>query len=186
MNEPKPLFSARRRYFVNREIQGRLVLGVLGAVGFSFVMVLTDYYFSFGQEAGWDPRMLEIFLKAQKLPMIQLVVFAFALAFVTIWLSHRVAGPLVNLEKSLSRLAEGDLTTRIQLRPKDKLKDIRDAFNCMVESLQKRVVADRQRARELDLSLGALADIPGLPPAAVAEVKKVREVLLSLTGEFKV
>jgi len=126
-----------------------MILGMVGAAVLSFIFVLIDYYLSFGRNAGWNLEMLEVFMVAQKLPMIQLVVFVFVLVFVTVFLSHRVAGPLVNLDNSLARVADGDLTTRLQLRPRDELKNIRDSFNRAMTSLHDKVAADRGRIKEV-------------------------------------
>lgn len=185
MRVPKLLFLPRRRYFVNRSLQGRLVLGMVGAAILSFVFVLIDFYLSFGRNAGWDLDMLSVFLKAQKLPLIQLVVFVFVLVFVTVYLSHRVAGPLINLEKSLVRIAEGDLTTRLQLRPRDELKNIRDSFNIAVESLYSRVSTDRIRAKEIKLLIEQMVANQDLKPAEAAEMNRAVALLGTLTSEFK-
>jgi methyl-accepting chemotaxis protein len=185
MNLPKLLFLPRRRYFVNRSLQGRLVLGMAGAAVLSFVFVLVDYYLSFGRNAGWSPEMLEVFLKAQKLPLIQLVVFVFVVVFVTVYLSHRVAGPLINLEKCLTRVADGDLTTRVQLRPRDELKDIRDSFNRMMTSLHSHVSEDRGRVKEVRLLLDQLVSSSELSASQAAEINRALSLLGGLSGNFK-
>ncbi len=182
---PKLLFLPRRRYFVNRSLQGRMVLAMVGAAVLSFVFVLVDYYLSFGRNAGWNLDMLEVFLVAQKLPLIQLVVFVFVLVLMTVYFSHRVAGPLVNLEKSLVRVAEGDLTTRVQLRPRDELKNVRDAFNRALNSLHHKVSSDRGRAKEMRLLLSQVVATPNLAPSDVAEINRALALLSAITTEFK-
>ncbi len=185
MRVPKLLFLPRRHYFVNHSLQGRLVLGMVGAAILSFVFVLIDYYLSFGRNAGWNLEMLEVFLVAQKLPLIQLVVFVFVLVFVTVYLSHRVAGPLVNLDKSLARVADGDLTTRLQLRPRDELKNIRDSFNRAMTSLHDKMAADRGRVKEVMTLLDQIVAAPELTPGHVAEINRALALLSALTSEFR-
>ena len=129
--------------------------------------------------------MLQVFLLAQKLPLIQLVIFVFVLVFVTVFLSHRVAGPLVNLEKSLARVADGDLTTRVQLRPRDELKNVRDSFNLALSSLHRKVSSDRSRAKEVRLLLSQVVATPNLPTSDVAEINRALALLSALTTEFK-
>jgi methyl-accepting chemotaxis protein len=182
---PKFLFLPRKRYFVNRSLQGRMVVGMVGAAVLSFVFVLVDYYFSFGKNAGWGLDMLEVFLAAQKLPLIQLVVFVFVLVFMTVYLSHRVAGPLVNIENSLTRVEKGDLTTRVQLRPRDELKNVRDAFNRALDSLHSKVSTDRGRVKEMHLLLSHVVATPNLPPSDVAEINRALALLSTITTEFK-
>lgn len=185
MRVPKILFLPRRHYFVNRSLQGRMILGMAGAAILSFVFVLIDYYLSFGRNAGWNLDMLEVFLVAQKLPLIQLVVFVFVLVFVTVFLSHRVAGPLVNLEKSLARVAYGDLTTRLQFRPHDELKNIRDSFNRAMTSLHDKVAADRSRIKEVSALLEQIVSAPEMTPSHVAEINRALALLSALTTDFK-
>ncbi len=162
-----------------------MVLGMVGAAVLSFVFVLIDYYLSFGRNAGWNRDMLEVFLVAQKLPLIQLVVFVFVLVFVTVFLSHRVAGPLVNLDKSLARIADGDLTTRLQLRPHDELKNIRDSFNRAMTALHGKIAADRARVKEVRALLDQIVSAPELTSAHVAEINRALALLSALTTEFK-
>jgi methyl-accepting chemotaxis protein len=179
-------FQARRHYFVSWAIQGKLVLGILAAAVLSFVLVLVDFYWSFGRNAGWDPAMLEIFLKAQKLPLVQMIVFVFVLVFLTLYFSHRVAGPLVNLEKSLARLAKGDLTIRVRLRPRDQLTNIRDAFNRAVESLHDRAKADRTRAEEIHAALDNLLARPGFDEKHRENLRALRDRVTTLTRDWTI
>lgn len=185
MPVPRIPFLPRKRFFVKRGLQVRLAVGVAVSAMLSFLLVLTDYYFSFGRNAGWDLDMLTVFLQAQKLPVIQLIFFVVVLVFITLKLSHRVAGPLVNLEKSFGRVGEGDLTTRVQLRPRDELKDIRDAFNAMMGQLNSHVAADRARVGEILKILDELIS-SSLPDAGrVAEFNRATALLRRITVDFK-
>ncbi len=185
MPTPRIPFLPRKRFFVKRGLQVRLAVGVAASAMLSFLLVLVDYYLSFGRNAGWDRDMLGVFLQAQKLPMIQLVVFVVVLVFITLKLSHRVAGPLVNLEKSFARVGEGDLTTRVQLRPRDELKDIRDAFNAMMGQINSHVAADRARVGELLKIIDQLVSSPTSDAARVAELNRATALLRRITADFK-
>lgn len=186
MPTPQIPFLPRRHFFVKQGLQFRLVVGVVASALLSFFLVLVDYYFSFGRNAGWELDMLGVFLQAQKLAVIQLVVFVAVLVFVTIKLSHRVAGPLVNLEKSFGRVREGDLTTRVQLRPRDELKDVRDAFNAMMDQLHTRVAADRARAVELSKILDQIMSSNTLRTSDVAELNRAAALLRRITADHKI
>ncbi len=185
MEETTRPFFVRRHFFVKKGLQGRWVLAVVGAALFSFAMIFFDYYITFGRNAGWDLRMLEIFLRSQTLPMIQLAVFVVVLAVMTVLLSHRVAGPLINLEKSLARLAEGDLTHRIRLRRKDQLKDIRDAYNRTADALRAKIVDDRSRAEDALQRLESVSKEIQIPLEKQIEMRKAIDLLNHLTKNFK-
>ena len=52
--------------------------------------------------------------------------------------SHRIAGPVYRLKKSLDDAIAGDYSVRISLRKRDFLKDIADKMNQLLEALDKK------------------------------------------------
>jgi nitrogen fixation/metabolism regulation signal transduction histidine kinase len=70
--------------------------------------------------------------------VVVLVLVSIATIVVTLFVSHKVAGPLYRLKKAMHDLGEGDLSTEIKLREFDQLKDIAVAFNSMVQKLKER------------------------------------------------
>ncbi len=59
--------------------------------------------------------------------------FLFGIVF-----SHRTAGPMYRLKKTFQEVAEGNLESRIQLRPGDDFHDVADAFNQMMDKVSYR------------------------------------------------
>ena len=70
--------------------------------------------------------------------------FVVIIAVISIFVSHKIAGPVYRLEESTKLIASGDLTHRVHLRQGDELGDLQDAFNEMSESLSKMVYKDRE------------------------------------------
>jgi nitrate/nitrite-specific signal transduction histidine kinase len=79
-------------------------------------------------------------LIAQSLtPLIIIIPIIFViLSVIIIFISHRIAGPLCRLRQYMKRVGNGDFKTRISFRSYDAVHDIADAFNNMVENLEKR------------------------------------------------
>ena len=73
-----------------------------------------------------------------------IVGFIVIIAIISIFVSHKIAGPVYRLEESTKMIASGDLTHRVHLRQGDELGDLQDAFNAMSESLSKMVYKDRE------------------------------------------
>jgi len=71
-------------------------------------------------------------------------VFVFAIAILSIFVSHKIAGPVYRLEETTRVIASGDLTCKIHLRHGDELQDLQEAFNKMSESLCRMVAKDRE------------------------------------------
>ncbi len=67
----------------------------------------------------------------------------------TIFLSHRIAGPLYRFDQCFRRLKGGDLTTRAHLRKHDEAVWLSESFNQMTEHLDGEVSALKRAAREI-------------------------------------
>ncbi len=57
----------------------------------------------------------------------------------SIFLTHKVAGPLFRFSKSFGSVKNGDLSVRINLRKWDETKNVADDFNDMVEYLDQKI-----------------------------------------------
>lgn len=51
-------------------------------------------------------------------------------------LSHRIAGPMVQIKRVLEQAAKGEFKSRIQLRSNDYLHEISDELNRLLEKLE--------------------------------------------------
>lgn len=68
--------------------------------------------------------------------------------------SHRIAGPIFVLKRTLRAIGEGDLSVRMRLRTKDHMKDVAATMNATLERLGERIAALRETAETLaDASL---------------------------------
>lgn len=64
-----------------------------------------------------------------------LAVITAAIALISVLFSHRIAGPLYRVEKSLEAISSGDLTVNTRFRGLDQLTILGDDLNNMVRSL---------------------------------------------------
>jgi nitrogen fixation/metabolism regulation signal transduction histidine kinase len=80
--------------------------------------------------------------------------------------SHRFAGPIYRIKKTMQQIAEGERGLRITLRENDKLKDVAAEFNRMMDSLEGEHSAPLQRDTEPE---------EGEEPAEEAEVPSPEE-----------
>ncbi|RCK81421.1 MAG: hypothetical protein OZSIB_2290 [Candidatus Ozemobacter sibiricus] len=70
-------------------------------------------------------------------------------AFICIFVTHTIAGPVYRMERVARNIGEGDLTNFIKLRPKDELKDLADAMNDMTMGLRNKVTSLREASDRL-------------------------------------
>ncbi|MFC1889144.1 hypothetical protein ACFL4G_05250 [Thermodesulfobacteriota bacterium] len=71
--------------------------------------------------------------------------------FFSIFLSHKIAGPLYRIEKDLKALSkDGDLTRVFRLRKGDEMQEVVQAINTMLVGLRGKIVGARdEREKEL-------------------------------------
>ncbi len=66
----------------------------------------------------------------------------------TIWRTHRVAGPVVQITRHIHEFATANFSSRIQLRSKDELHALADSCNEMADNLQEREQAIQRQIRQ--------------------------------------
>lgn len=62
--------------------------------------------------------------------------------------AHRISGVHIKIAHVLNRVKEGDLTTRVYFRNTDKLEEVQEAFNSMMDVVQKRIEGAEGRSSE--------------------------------------
>ena len=139
----------RKHYFVKKDFQLRFILKfclivLIGAI------ISTSLLFLFSQgtlTSSFQQSRLAIKNTAFAiLPaviytnLITLGLVALATIAVTLFVSHKIAGPMFRFEKELKAIGEGDLTKDIRLRKMDQITDMAATLNKMVSSLHEKVL----------------------------------------------
>lgn len=76
------------------------------------------------------PVLIQTFVVSTILVGIATIIF-------TLFVSHRIAGPLYRFKKVLSSLGDGDFSLTCRIRLKDSLQDVASAFNDMIIKVRK-------------------------------------------------
>ncbi len=106
-----------------------------------FLLVFTNLLFAWRlwREGLQNPVEQYVQMLADYLPVIIcLVVLMPVMAWDAIRFSHRLVGPLVRFRRTMQEVTRGEAVRPIKLRQGDYLLDLRDDFNVMLESLQRR------------------------------------------------
>lgn len=187
----------RSVYLIKTGLQLRyMTIMLISMLIMSFVVGWTIYY------SIWDPisseELTSIADLAQvfhgvnnalvwRLPFILIIAGAFS-----VFLSHKIAGPVYKFEQSAKRIAAGDLTLRIKLRKGDEMQSLADIFNSMTESLENLVITDRKIisriigiARNMPSDSEELKSMsPDESKKLIAELGSAIEDLRMVTGNF--
>ncbi len=114
-----------------------VVVAVIAAVWLSIDLLAADYFMTLMKKFNVDAvEVNEMFLAANKRSLIQVGAVAVLLAGgLCYWLHRKILAPLVQMQQSTERIAEGDYDCRVEASTRDELADLASSFNRMATSL---------------------------------------------------
>ena len=158
----------RRQVYVKKEFQFRFILKFC-LILLAGVAISTGLLFFFSQDtltSSFSHSRLIIRSTAEAmLPaiittnLISLALIIVTTIIVTLYISHKIAGPIFRLEKELRRIGQGDLTTTVALRDNDQMEAFARQVNAMTAELNQRVTEIGRQAE----GIAAAASQPGDP-----------------------
>lgn len=155
----------RRNYFIKKEFQVNFILRFCGlAVLGSVISGVILYLFSRGAVTTTfvNSRLSIMSTADYVLPallgssIITIAFISIVTAGVVMYLSHRIAGPLYKIEKSIKEVGAGNLTVTIKLRSTDEITKMADCFNEMAGGLKTHLLEIKARACELSGEIDGL------------------------------
>ena len=134
----------RRHYFINKNFQGKYIfnyflivaIGSLLFIGiFSFFSsnTLSITYENYHLQLGLTPGIL--FRKILYIQWFFIVLGGGAVVLITLFLTHRIAGPFFRFEKTLDEMTAGNISNKIVLRGKDEGKELAKKINAFSSAL---------------------------------------------------
>jgi methyl-accepting chemotaxis protein len=139
----------RKSYFIKKDFQARFILkfclllltGVVISAGLLFFFSQDTLTSSFQQSRlvikNTSVAILPAILYTS---LITLALLTVATIFVTLFISHKIAGPMFRFEKELKEIGQGDLTKKVVLRKKDQTADLARCINDMTAGLHEKIV----------------------------------------------
>jgi nitrogen fixation/metabolism regulation signal transduction histidine kinase len=146
MKEAK--LDRRKNYFIERSFQAKFIVKFCILVGAGGLLTIGMLYLLAMRSTTVAIVNSEVLVKTTAdflLPIliqtVSVVVFLVSITtiIVTLFVSHKIAGPLYRLKKAMHDLGEGDFSAEINLRRFDQLKDIAQDFNNMARRLKSRL-----------------------------------------------
>ncbi|GAB4271372.1 MAG: hypothetical protein Kow0029_08970 [Candidatus Rifleibacteriota bacterium] len=153
----------RKKYFIKPGFQSRLtaifiliviiVANIVGALVYGFSVEKLENKLVEESKLPIDSKQLGQAL----LPgvIIAELISIFVVAFICIFVTHTIAGPVYRMERVVRNIGEGDLTHFTKLRPKDELKDLADAMNDMTMGLRNKVISLKENLEQVHTEIAA-------------------------------
>lgn len=148
----------RKNYFIKRDFQSKFILkfcliiliGTILSTGLLFLFSQGTLTSSFQQSRlVIKNTSLAILPAVIYINLITLGLITLATIVVTLFVSHKIAGPLFRFEKELKEIEKGDLTKSIKLREKDQTTNLADSLNKMTAGLHEKVLEIRTGVENL-------------------------------------
>ena len=186
MAEPQKF--QRRTVLIKRSLQLKYIGMVFLSVLLASLIVGGDIYYTMARMLLADnPSLSAAVTQFHAVILLKLTLYLVLILLISLYVSHRFAGPIYRFEKSSQIVSSGDLTHRVSLRPGDEHLELQEEFNHMVASLQART-KDRNLAAHLAERLtAALRKLPESSDGSLREdLLSLKMELEHLTKSFKV
>ena len=127
--------SKRKKYFVDRSVQGTLLLHIVAH--WAVFLFAAGLFVLFVELLAGNPRDVgKNFLHRSGPTLLALLALAPLFLRDLCKLSHRFAGPMVRLRRAMRDLADGREVSPIHFRENDFWKDVASDFNRVVKRVQ--------------------------------------------------
>ena len=167
--------NRRRKYFIEKEFQGKFIVKFCTIVVLSSITVgVLLFIFSMGSTtvAIENTKIVVKNTADFILPMIVITLIlvttfsAITVAAVSLFMTHKIVGPVYRLKIDASKLADGDLTVDFRVRSGDQLKEL-------AWSLTEAAANLKEKIHYLKGTLGRMERVS----LSNDEIKKVKQTL---------
>ncbi|MBU1912543.1 MAG: hypothetical protein KKB22_03310 [Candidatus Omnitrophica bacterium] len=176
---PRPIFR-RRKYIIQRGLQFRYIglvfgLALIASIVTGWTVFVTGWYFLGEKLASVYPQGRLIYiLKATNLALIRNLLLVSPLIFILgLLFSHRIAGPVYRISKTLEEITRGNLGLKIKLREGDELIDLADMINNLTDNLNKTIIADKDIVIKIEKDLEEIKKLISSQPCDCAKVESI-------------
>lgn len=178
-------------YFIKKEFQARFIIKFCLIVIISALISGIILYFSTNRQLGGTyPESLNIIrvlndtLAANLLysGLITIIVISIVTIALTLFASHKIAGPLYRLEKNVEIIGDGDLTLETHLRENDEITSVAEALNKMTLGLRSNMIDIRN---DLDDVKNISKEIETLIKSKKAPEREINKLFARLSNKIK-
>ncbi len=172
----------RKNYFIKKDLQGKYIFSffifvILGSVIFTLIFsmfsanTLTIVYENYNLQIGKTPLIL--FKELLSTNWIFIVTAGLGVVVISMFLTHRFAGPMYRFEKSVEEMIKGNFNFQIRLRKKDEGKELAEMMNQLISMVSLNIKEMRQLTDEINRNLTDAA-------ASVSKIEQGKEAAIEL------
>ena len=175
----KPVFR-RRKYIIEKGLQFRYIglvfgLALIASIVTGWTVFATGWHFLGEKLASVYPQgRLVYVLKVTNMALIRNLILISPLIFILgLLFSHRIAGPVYRISKTLQEISKGNLGLKIRLREGDELIDLADAINNLTEKLNKTLISDKDLVAKIEKDMQEIGKLVSTQPCDCAKIESL-------------
>lgn len=189
--------NSRRNYFIDRNFQCDFIFRFSLLVVFGGILTIILLYLLAGKATTVtiiDSRVVVKTTADFILPIliqtaaVVTILVGLATAVVTLFVSHRIAGPMYRFKKVIQKLTEGDFSSEFNIRSSDQLREIADLLNSMIRVNKLELTKIRAQVILLKTKIESISekDLPQHLQGALFDAKRLSLELETTTRFFKI
>jgi signal transduction histidine kinase len=155
--------NRRRNYFIKKKFQAEFItkfclLVIVGAALSGIIIYLMSkatVTTTFENSRLVIKSTADFMLPAVLLSSVIVIIFIGMLTIaLTLFTSHRIAGPLYRMEQDIEEVASGNLTKKFNIRKTDEIRALATGLDRMTQSFNKNIADIKKDLAGLDSTLG--------------------------------
>lgn len=186
----------RRTYFIEKEFQTRFILKFCLLVIGGGLLTIGTLYFLAARSTTVTIANSRVVVRSTAdflLPvliqtvLVVTVIVGLATIFITLFVSHKIVGPLYRLKKVIQTLGDGDFSTGFHIRKRDQLQALADVFNEMITKIRGNLGLLKDSFSSLKEKLDSLSEheVAEHKRSVLRELKEITEELHRILRFFK-
>jgi nitrogen fixation/metabolism regulation signal transduction histidine kinase len=180
----------RRRYFIADSSQPRLLVGIQLIFLILILLAGAVVYVVFNRDLAVTYAQAHIQIKNVQeilLPVLVLANLAGLMlgAILTLFYTHRIAGPVYRLCRILRQVGEGNLNQVVRFRQGDELTELDHATTEMLAALDQRMRTLQQLAKEVTTAVDAAGEAGPPSQARLDHLRDAASAVERGLGEFR-
>ncbi|MFC1804288.1 HAMP domain-containing protein [Candidatus Omnitrophota bacterium] len=157
----KHAFKRRRIYFIKKSFQARFILKFCALVALGGLLTTSILYILAKQSTTVSIINSRVVVRTSAdflLPvlaqtvLVVIILVSAAMVLVTLFFSHKIAGPLFHFKKTMQALESGDFSSEFSLRELDQLKELAESFDDMIKKIKAQLLMLKECQAKLSRS----------------------------------
>ncbi|MFC1674690.1 HAMP domain-containing protein [Candidatus Omnitrophota bacterium] len=145
----KRTFNRRRIYFIEKSFQTKFILKFCALVALGGLLTTAIIYLLAMHSTTVSIINSRVVVRSTAdfmLPvltqtvLVVMILVSAATVLVTLFVSHKIAGPLFHFKKTMRALESGDFSSEFSLRELDQLKELAESFDAMIKKIKAQLV----------------------------------------------